>query len=375
MQAKPTVCLSICRIQKKSSGGFAEGHRRHFQQGLQGMSTRAKSDKSARFLQGLIPYHRLEAYVERDVVLEEERSATGPVEDVDFDPTSLIHVIRNHQVILDAELAALYEVETKYLNRVAARHADRFPQDFRFQLTLDERDNLRCQIGTSSENRTHGGRRYMPYAYTEQGVAMLSGLLNSEKAVSVSIGIMRAFVEMRRFLANNGALLDRVATIEYRQLEYQKSTEERFEKVFNQLDSAELPAQRIFYKGELFDALSLLSDVIKSAKKEIVLVDGYVDEKTLDILSKKRRGVPCKIVTFSPDALTHVYSEAFKAQYGPLSVVESKEFHDRFLIIDESVVYHIGASIKDAGKKTFAMSVLKDRNIVDGLIGRIATLV
>lgn len=305
---------------------------------------------------------------------ESEKRMIELIGDSDFDPTSFIHVIRDCQVILDSELAALYEVETKYLNKVAARHADRFPQDFRFQLTETEYDNLRFQFGTSSEKGVHGGRRYIPYAYTEQGVAMLSGLLNSAKAVSVSIGIMRAFVEMRRFLAKNSALLDRVATVEYRQLEYQKYTEERFEKVFNQLDSTKMSNQRIFFKGELFDAVSFFSDIIRSAKKSIVLIDGYVNEKTLSILSKKAKNIACEIITLPSASLTDADIEAFRAQYGCVFVARSAEFHDRFLIVDDETVYHIGASIKDAGKKTFAVSTMEDGSLVSSLMDRLSPL-
>ncbi len=291
---------------------------------------------------------------------------------VEENPGRFIHILRDKQVVIDSDLAFLYEVETKYLNRVASRHADRFPDDFRFQLDKDEYENLRCQIVTSSDNqRGHGGRRYMPYSYTEQGVAMLSGLLNSPKAVQVSVGIMRAFVEMRKFIANNAALLDRMATIEYRQLEYQQSTDERFDKVFGYLEAHALPSQKIFFKGEMFDAFTLLVDLVKTAEKSLTVIDGYVDEKTLNILSKKNDGVECRLVTYPSASLTSSDVTVFESQHGPLSICRTSDFHDRFLVVDDDALYHIGASLKDAGKKTFAMTLIGDEELKSALLDKL----
>ncbi|WP_282191903.1 ORF6N domain-containing protein [Adlercreutzia caecimuris] len=291
---------------------------------------------------------------------------------VEENPGRFIHILRDKQVVIDSDLAFLYEVETKYLNRVASRHADRFPDDFRFQLDKDEYENLRCQIVTSSDNQSgHGGRRYMPYAYTEQGVAMLSGLLNSPKAVQVSVGIMRAFVEMRKFIANNAALLDRMATIEYRQLEYQQSTDERFDKVFGYLEAHALPSQKIFFKGEMFDAFTLLVDLVKTAEKSLTVIDGYVDEKTLNILSKKNDGVECRLVTYPSASLTSSDVTVFESQHGPLSICRTSDFHDRFLVVDDDALYHIGASLKDAGKKTFAMTLIGDEELKSALLDKL----
>lgn len=292
---------------------------------------------------------------------------------VEEKPERFIHVVRNRQVILDSDLALLYEVETKYLNRVANRHADRFPEDFRFQLGKEEYESLRCQIVTSNDAQgSRGGRRYMPYAYTEQGVAMLSGLLNSPKAVQVSVGIMRAFVEMRKFISNNAALLDRMATIEYRQLEYQRSTDERFDRVFGYLDAHSLPSQKVFFKGEMFDAFALLVDLVKTAEESITVIDGYVDEKTLNILAKKNEGVECRLVTYPSSPLTASDVRVFESQHGPLRVSRTSDFHDRFLVIDDETVYHIGASLKDAGKKTFAMSLINDDELKQTLLNKLS---
>ncbi|WP_206214442.1 ORF6N domain-containing protein [Adlercreutzia sp. ZJ141] len=287
-------------------------------------------------------------------------------------PGRFIHVLRNQQVIIDSDLAFLYEVETKYLNRVANRHADRFPEDFRFQLKKEEYASLRCQIVTSNDTEGgRGGRRYIPYAYTEQGIAMLSGLLNSQKAIQVSVGIMRAFVEMRKFIANNATLLDRMATIEHRQLEYQQSTDERFDRVFGYLDAHALPSQKVFFKGEVLDAFMLLTDLVKTAEKSVTVVDGYVDEKTLNILSKKRDGVECRLVTYPSAILAASDVNVFESQYGTLQVCRTSDFHDRFLIIDDETVYHVGASLKDAGKKTFALALLNDDEIKGTLLSKL----
>lgn len=203
----------------------------------------------------------------------------------------LIHTVRGQQIMLDTDLARLYEVETKNLNRAAARNADRFPEDFRFQLTKEEDESLRCQIGTSKTMEGRGGRRYLPYAYTEQGIAMLSGVLRSEVAVQTSISIMRAFVAMRHLLAENATLFERLRGIELSQAAFQQSTDERFNQVFRLLEGEVEKPQRIFFAGQMFDAFSLLTDLVGRAEREISLVDGYVDVHTLNILAKKRKGV------------------------------------------------------------------------------------
>lgn len=289
------------------------------------------------------------------------------LQEFESNPERFIHTARGQQVILDYDLAWLYGVETKAFNQAVKRNIERFPERFRFQLTSEEFDDLRSQIVTSS----HGGRRYLPYAFTEQGVAMLSAVLRSERAVKVSIGIMDAFVEMRRFIASNNALLDRMAAIEYRQLEYQQSADERFDKVFGYLDAHALPSQKVFFKGEMFDAFTLLVDLVKTAKKSVTVVDGYVDEKTLNILSKKRAGVECRLVTYPSASLTASDVNVFESQHGPLRVCRTNDFHDRFLIIDDKAVYHIGASLKDAGKKTFAMTLLNDEELKGALLDKL----
>lgn len=204
------------------------------------------------------------------------------------DVGSLVYIIRGKQVMIDSDLAVLYQVETKNLNKAAARNADRFPEDFRFKLTKEEFDGLRFQFGTSNEEQVgRGGRRYYPYAYTEQGISMLASVLHGKVAVQVSINIMRTFVEMRRFIANNALLFEKVSEIELKQLEYQKSTNEKFDKVFKYIEDHAESEQKIFFDGQIYDAFSLITSIIKKGKKEIILIDGYVDIDTLNILAKR----------------------------------------------------------------------------------------
>lgn len=287
-----------------------------------------------------------------------------------LNPAEYIHVIRGQQIIVDSDLAILYGVETKVFNQAVKRNIVRFPEHFRFQLTQEEFDNLRSQTVTSS----WGGRRYLPYVFTEQGVAMLSAVLRSDTAVEVSIGIMDAFVKMRKFLYDNAALLERVSSLEFNLLEYQNSTDRRFNEIFSYLSSHTLPSQKIFFQGEMFDAFKFLIDLIKKASCSITIVDGYVTADTLNILAKKNSGVVCKIITAPSAGITTKDIKVFESQYGDLDVVRTKEFHDRFLILDDKDVYHIGASLKDAGKKTFAISLIQDLQIRESLISRINDL-
>ena len=289
------------------------------------------------------------------------------------DVKSLIHVIRGKQIMLDSDLAMLYQVETGARNRSVKRNINRFPEDFCFQLT--EEEFLRCQNGISKEKTEgRGGRRYMPYAFTEQGISMLSAVLKSDVAVNVSIGIMRAFVEMRHFISNNALLFEKVSDIELKQLEYQKSTDERFDKVFRYIEDHAESEQKIFFDGQIYDAFSLITSIIKKAQKEIILIDGYVDVDTLNILAKKNAGVDVKIYTFASAQLTNRDAANFNAQYPTLTVFKTQVFHDRFIILDGKTAYHIGSSIKDAGKKCFGISLIDDPGIVADLLNRLKSV-
>lgn len=278
---------------------------------------------------------------------------------------NLIFVVREQQVMMDSDLAALYQVETKVFNQAVKRNIARFPNAFRFQLTNEEYEGLRSQIVTSNGR---GGRRYLPYVFTEQGIAMLSAVLNSDIAIQVSIQIMTAFVEMRKFLVNNAVLLERISNVELKQLEYQKKTDDRFEQVFDYIAEYEEVKQKIFFEGQIYDAFSLLVNMVGSAEKSIILIDNYVDVDILNILSKKKTNVNACIYTKRQTKLTAADVENFNRQYPKLEVKYTSAFHDRFLIVDGGQAYHIGASLKDAGKKCFGINQLEDFDVIKGII-------
>ena len=271
----------------------------------------------------------------------------------------LIKVIRGQQVMLDKDLAMLYGVEAKVLNQAVKRNVERFPDDFRFQLTKEE--CLRSQIVTLNEGRGQH-LKYMPYAFTEQGVAMLSSVLRSKTAIEVNIQIMRAFVSMRHFMVNNASVFSRLETIEYHQLKMQQHLQEsdkRIEEVFRRLDEGNAkPKQGVFYNGQIYDAYTFVSDLIKSAKRRIILIDNYVDETVLTLLDKRGNGVSAVIYTQQISRQLQLDIDRHNAQYVPIDVEIFRLSHDRFLCIDDDV-YHIGASIKDLGKKWFGFSKME----------------
>ena len=250
--------------------------------------------------------------------------------------------------MVDSDLAMLYQVETGALNRAVKRNIKRFPEDFRFQLTVKEYENLKCQSGISSMNENgYGGRRTLPF------------------------GIMRAFVEMRRFIANNALLFERISNVELKQLEYQKQTDEKLEQIFEYISEHEEASQKVFFDGQIYDAFSLIVSLIQKAEKEITLIDGYVDVGTLNLLSKKNENVSVTIYTQKRTRLTKTDTENFNAQYPTLEVKYTKVFHDRFLILDRETAYHVGASLKDAGKKCFGINLIQDAGIIKDILQRL----
>ena len=276
-----------------------------------------------------------------------------------------IYAIRGVQVMLDSDLAELYQVETSNLNKAVKRNIERFPENYCFKLNDDEFASLRFQIGVSNQR---GGRRFLPYVFTEQGVAMLSGVLHSETAIRISIDIMNAFVSMRHFINNNDLVLQRLDRIELKQIE----ADDKFQELFCRLDMQEQDKAVIFFKGQIWDAISCIEEIIGNAEKSIILIDGYVDKGTLDMLSRKRNGVSVEIHTIRKNYnLTEKEISAFRKQYGKLEIFFTDEFHDRFLILDCKKMYHIGASIKDAGKKAFEISLNEDDKLVDSVLERI----
>ena len=281
---------------------------------------------------------------------------------------SLIRVIRGQQVMLDRDLAELYGVETRRLNEQVKRNIERFPEDFMFQLTKEEFENWKSQIATS--NSIVMGARKRPYAFTEQGVAMLSGVLKSSTAVEANIRIMRAFVSMRHFMVNNAAIFQRLETIEFNQLEsnkvqtkilaHQEVQDHRIDEIFRRLDEGMYkPKQGIFFDNQIYDAYSFVSELVKSAKQRIILIDNYVDETVLTLLDKRGENVSATIYTQQVSRQFRLDVDRHNSQYPPIEISVFRRSHDRFLCIDDTV-YHVGASIKDLGKKWFAFSKMED---------------
>ena len=281
---------------------------------------------------------------------------------------SLIRVIRGKQVMLDRDLAELYGVETRRLNEQVKRNIERFPEDFMFQLTKEEFENWKSQFATS--NSIVMGARKRPYAFTEQGVAMLSGVLKSSTAVEANIRIMRAFVSMRHFMVNNAVIFQRLETIEVNQLEsnkgqakilaHQEVQDHRIDEIFRRLDEGMYkPKQGIFFDNQIYDAYSFVSELVKSAKQRIILIDNYVDETVLTLLDKREDTVSAIIYTQQISRQLRLDVDRHNSQYPPIEISVFRRSHDRFLCIDDTV-YHVGASIKDLGKKWFAFSKMED---------------
>ena len=319
-----------------------------------------------------------------------------PLENIE----NLIQVIRGKQVILDRDLARLYRVETFRLNEQVKRNIERFPEDFMFQLSKEEFENwksqfaisnkdefsrsqivtlnddskdLRSQFATSNVNSINltsqivisngrGGQRYLPYAFTENGIAMLSSVLRSPIAIATNIQIMRAFTAMRRFIAANAQVFQRLEVIEHTQLSlaaHQEEADKKFEEIFRRLDDGSVTQkQGIFYDGQIFDAYVFITERVREAKKRIVLIDNYIDESVFTILDKRTQGTKAKVYTKNLTPQLSLDLEKHNAQYAPIEIEPFDRSHDRFLCIDDTV-YHIGASLKDLGKKWFAFAKME----------------
>ncbi len=289
---------------------------------------------------------------------------------------NLIHLVRGQQVMLDSDLALLYGVETKALNQAVKRNLDRFPEDFMFQLTKDEAEYLRSQNAISNSRSQSvtlkdGSRlqkatlkqghniKYLPHAFTENGVAMLSSVLRSKTAIEVNIRIMRAFTAMRGFLMSNARIFQRLETLEHHQLllqQHQNNTDRRIEEVLTRLDYKEAePIEGFFYEGQIFDAYALISDLVRKASHRVILIDNFVDDRVLKTLDKRKEGVTALIYTHPKKSQIELDIKKYNAQYPEISLCHCTNVHDRFLIVDDTV-YFIGGSIKDLGKRIVAIS-------------------
>ena len=274
---------------------------------------------------------------------------------------SLIYTIRGKQVMIDSDVARLYHYETRRINETVKRNIERFPAEFCFQLTSKEYETLKSQIATSN---TRGGKQKLPYVFTEKGILMLSGLLKNNVAIEVSIKIVEAFVEMRKFLSSNGQLFERLTNVEYKLLEHDK----KFDQLFDQLQEEENIKQKIFFEGQIYDAYSLMIDIIKKASKKILIIDNYIDDSILKMLTKKKKNVEVVILTSNKSNIERLYIQKFNKEYPVLKVAKTNKFHDRFIIVDKKEMYHLGASIKDLGKKCFGINKIEDLDIIDKII-------
>ena len=328
-------------------------------------------------------------------IAKPEVSAIRPVEQIE----SLILTIRGKQVMLDRDLARLYGVETRRLNEQVRRNIERFPEDFMFQLTKEEFENwksqfatsilddedmssqiaitsdefLRSQIATSNihpsdlrsqiaTSNGRGGQRYLPYAFTENGIAMLSSVLRSPLAIETNIYIMRAFTAARHFFASNAQMFQRVDILERNQLAlnaHLAENDKKFEELFRRLDAGEAkPEHGIFFDGQIFDSYTFINDRIREAKKRIILIDNYIDDSVLKMLDKRKKGVSVKLYTNLTFGSLKMDLKKHNAQYAPIDAEQFSRSHDRFLCVDD-IVYHIGASLKDLGKKWFAFGKME----------------
>jgi len=272
--------------------------------------------------------------------------------------------------MLDSDVAMLYHYETKKINQAVKRNIDRFPERFCFKLTEEELETMWSQIVTTSklEDNKYRSKKYLPYVFTEQGIAILSGLLKNEIAVQVSIKIMDAFVEMRKYINLNKHLFEKVVTIESKMdkkfIEYDK----KFDVVFNQLQQEENIKQRIFFEGQIYDAYSLIIDIIKKANKKILIIDNYIDDSVLKMLTKKNKNVEVVILTSDKSNIQKIDIQKFNKEYPLLKIGKTNKFHDRFIIIDNKEMYHLGASIKDLGKKCFGINKIEDLDIIKKIL-------
>ena len=279
---------------------------------------------------------------------------------------NLIYTIRGKEVMLDSDVAMLYHYETKNVNKAMKRNIERFPEDFCFQLTDDEFKNLRFQFGTLDKKVNNGKvtRKYLPYVYTEQGISMLAGVLKNDIAIQVSISIIRAFIEMRKFISSNSQIFERLTNVEYKLLEHDR----KFDEIFDNLLKKEEFKQKIFFEGQIYDAYSLVIDIIKRAKNKIIIIDNFIDDSILKILVKKNKNVEVVILTSKNSNISKLDIQKFNKEYPILKVAKTDKFHDRFIIIDNKELYHCGASIKDLGKKCFGINRIDDIEIINKFV-------
>jgi hypothetical protein len=266
---------------------------------------------------------------------------------------SRIFTIRGMQVMIDSDLAILYGTETKFINRAISRNQNRFPTDFAFRLSPEEWADLRFQNGTLNENQARGKhRKYPPIAFTEQGIAMLSAVLSTPIAIRISVQIIRSFIELRKRNHSLNIVFEKFNELD----KWKVETELKLDALFKALSKNDFPSSGIFFNDQIFDAYLFSSELISKAKKSIILIDNYVDETTLIQLSKRNKKVQCTIYTDKINDQLKLDLEKHNSQYPAIEIRILKNSHDRFLVLDEKELYHLGASLKDLGKRWFAFS-------------------
>ena len=279
-----------------------------------------------------------------------------------------IYCIRGLQVMLDCDIAFFFGANVSSLNRQMKRNIERFPVDFCFQLSNKEMRDLRCQNGTTKFLSSK--RRYNPYVYTEEGIIALAGVLKNDIAAKMSIEIARKFIQMRKFILENGDAMLTLAKLQNHQIEFENETNKKFDEILKLISKADLPKQVLFYDGQYFDAYDFIVSLIKKAKHSIILMDPYCDNRALSLLSDRNEGVQITIYKANKAKLNDEMVDAFTKQYGEIIVKESETFHDRFLIIDKEECYFLGTSLNYAGKKAFAVNKA-EKEIVELLLAKL----
>lgn len=280
-----------------------------------------------------------------------------------------IYNIRGQQVMIDSDVAYFFGVTVSSLNRQMRRNANRFPSDFCFQLSDKEMNDLRCQKGTT--NFLSSKRRYNPYAYTEEGVIALSGVIKSETAAKMSVEIAKKFIQMRKFILENGDVLLALAKLQNRQIEFENETNKKFDEILKLISKADLPKQAIFCAGQFYDAYEYISSIIRKASSSIVLIDPYCDAKAFTFLKNKKESVKLTICSSHLSKLEKEEIEKFESQYGKINIKQLDDNHDRYLIIDSEECYQLGASLNYAGKKMFSIIKNENKEIIGFLLKKI----
>ena len=280
------------------------------------------------------------------------------------DIKDLIYTIRGMQVMLDSDVANLFKYTTKNINKSVKNNAERFPEYYCFQLTTKEYNSLMTRRYNIIKIGRSNNRKYLPYVFTEYGITMLAALLKSEVAVNISIKIVNTFMQMRKNFSENNQVFERLTSLEYKLLEQEK----KINNILGELKFEENIKQKIFFKGQIYDAYSIIIDIIKSANKKILIIDNYIDDNVLKMLSKKKKDVEVTILTSIKSNIEKLDIKKFNKEYPILKLEKTNKFHDRFIIVDNKEIYHLGASIKDLGKKCFGINKIEDIKIVEKII-------